>query len=207
MRETKNLSSFEDVENAKDPLLLFSLWFQDALQVIPEQANITSLATSSRSGHPSVRMVLLKDFSRKGFVFHTNYESRKAQEIESIAYGSMLLYWHILERQVRIEGRLKKTSRSISAQYYATRPRDSQLGAHASPQSQIVPSREYLEERYRKFKRKFEGRAVSLPKNWGGYCLVPLRIEFWQQRPHRLHDRFLYTKNAQNKWERSRLAP
>ena len=195
------------MKNTEDPLVLFSLWFQDALQVLPEQANVTSLATSSSAGHPSVRIVLLKDFSKKGFVFYTNYESRKAQEIESNPYASMLFYWHILERQIRIEGSLKKISRKKSSKYYSTRPRDSQLGAHASPQSQVIPSREYLEERYNKFKRKFEGCTVSLPKNWGGYCLEAQRMEFWQQCPRRLHDRFLYTKNSQKLWDRSCLAP
>ena len=165
-----------------------------------------ALATADASGKPSVRMVLLRGVDERGFVFHTNYNSRKAKELAANPRAAMCLHWHSLEEQVRIEGHVEELSSAESDVYFATRPRGSQLGAWASDQSAPLPSRETLEERYRDVERRFEGQTVPRPPFWGGFRLIPDRIEFWFGRPDRLHDRLLYVKDGSG-WRIERLYP
>jgi pyridoxamine 5'-phosphate oxidase len=165
-----------------------------------------ALATADRSGKPSVRMVLLRGVDERGFVFHTNYTSRKARELEANPQAALCVHWHTLEEQIRIEGQVERLTEAESDAYFATRPRGSQLGAWASSQSAVLASRETLEREYREIERRFEGQPIPRPPFWGGFRLVPDRIEFWFGRPDRLHDRVLYTRRGVD-WEIQRLYP
>jgi len=165
-----------------------------------------ALATVDGFGRPSVRMVLLRGADERGFVFHTNYHSRKARELDQNPHAALCIHWHSLEEQIRIEGRVERLSDSESDEYFANRPRGSQLGAWASSQSAVLPSRETLEEEYRETERRFEGQEVPRPPFWGGYRLIPERIEFWFGRPDRLHDRLLYVRESDS-WTIERLYP
>lgn len=191
---------------AADPIAQFALWYEEACAVEKPLPHAVALATSSADGQPSVRMVLLKSFDAAGFVFFSNYLSRKGRELEANDRASLLFYWGMLERQVRIEGRVTKLSARDSDDYFRTRPRGSQLSACASPQSEVVPDRAALEARYAAAAQKFGGE-VERPAYWGGYRLVPGAIEFWQGRPDRLHDRLLYRGAADGRWHIERLAP
>ncbi|BAU63378.1 pyridoxamine 5'-phosphate oxidase [Stanieria sp. NIES-3757] len=193
---------------AQDPFQQFELWFQQACTVNLPEPNAMCLATATASGYPSQRMVLLKYFDRQGFVFFTNYESKKAHQIESNPQVSLLFFWIALERQVQISGTAAKISTAESLKYFATRPRGSQIGAWCSQQSTVISSRQMLEMKFDEIKRKFHDREIPLPSAWGGYRVVPNSFEFWQGRPNRLHDRFLYSRlNAESSWEIQRLAP
>jgi pyridoxamine 5'-phosphate oxidase len=165
-----------------------------------------ALATATSAGVPSVRMVLLREVDERGFVFHTNYDSRKSRELTDNPRAAMCIHWHSLEEQIRVEGRVERVSDAESDRYFQTRPRGSQLGAWASDQSAILPSRETLEERYRETERRFEGQDVPRPPFWGGFRLIPDRIEFWFGRPDRLHDRLLYVRQGTG-WKIERLYP
>jgi pyridoxamine 5'-phosphate oxidase len=165
-----------------------------------------ALATADANGRPSVRMVLLRGVDERGFVFHTNYNSRKARELVANPHAALCFHWHTLEEQIRVEGRVERLSAEESDVYFLTRPRGSQLGAWASDQSAILPSRETLEEQYRDVERRFEGVPVPRPPFWGGFRLVPERIEFWFGRPDRLHDRVSYTREG-GAWKIERLYP
>jgi pyridoxamine 5'-phosphate oxidase len=165
-----------------------------------------ALATADAEGRPSVRMVLLRGADERGFVFHTNYNSRKAGELAANPHAALCFHWPTLEEQIRVEGRIERLPSSESDAYFATRPRGSQLGAWASEQSMVLPSRESLEEQYRATERRFEGSPVPRPPFWGGFRLVPARIEFWFGRPDRLHDRLSYTREADG-WRIERLYP
>jgi pyridoxamine 5'-phosphate oxidase len=165
-----------------------------------------ALATADAQGRPSVRMVLLRGFDERGFVFHTNYNSRKAREMDENPWAALCIHWHSLEEQIRIEGRVERLGDEESDAYFAGRPRGSQLGAWSSNQSAVLPSRETLEEAYRETERRFENQAVPRPPFWGGYRLVPEQIEFWFGRPDRLHDRLLYTRDG-DRWTIERLYP
>ena len=190
-----------------DPIQQFSLWFGEALKSELLDTNAMTLATSSRDGAPSARIVLLKGFDEAGFVFFTNYESAKARDLDANPRASLLLFWAALERQVRITGRVSKTSLQESEAYFQSRPFESQIGAWASAQSHTVNDRRALEARYAELAAKYAGGAVPLPPFWGGYRVQPEAIEFWQGRTSRLHDRLLYTKQPNGAWTRSRLAP
>jgi len=198
----------ELVESAvdSDPYRQFEKWFKKAEDVVQRLPNAMALATSAIDGTPSVRMVLLKEFDDHGFVFYTNYESRKAQELAVKPRASLLFYWTELGRQIRIEGTVTKVSREESEAYFRTRPLDSQLGAWASNQSEVIPGREVLEDRVKDLARQYEGRPVPTPPFWGGYRLVPESIEFWQEREGRLHDRLRYRKEG-TVWVLERLSP
>jgi pyridoxamine 5'-phosphate oxidase len=189
-----------------DPLKLFKLWFEEALQAKVLDANALALATVTAQGKPAVRNVLLKGFDSVGFVFFTNYRSQKGRELVSRPFGSLLFYWPRLMRQVRIDGGVQKASAQESDEYFHSRPRLSQISAWASRQSGVVPNREFLERRMVYFEKKFKGKPVPRPPYWGGYRLVPGRIEFWSGRPNRLHDRLEYRK-AGRRWIRKRLSP
>jgi len=189
-----------------DPIQQFSLWFGEALKSELLDTNAMTLATASRDGGPSARIVLLKGFDEAGFVFFTNYESAKARDLDGNPRACLLLFWAALERQVRVTGRVSKTSAQESETYFQSRPFESQIGAWASAQSRTLRDRASLETRYAELAYKYAGGPIPLPPFWGGYRVAPETIEFWQGRKSRLHDRLLYTKNA-GAWVRSRLAP
>ncbi len=192
----------------QDPFKQFELWFQQACAANLPEPNAMSLATVSANGSPSQRMVLLKYFDRQGFVFFTNYESKKARQIEGNHQVSLLFFWKALERQVQIEGTATKIATAESLKYFATRPRGSQIGAWCSQQSTVISSRKMLELKFDEIKRKFHNQEIPLPSAWGGYRVVPHSFEFWQGRLNRLHDRFLYSRlDVESAWDIKRLAP
>ena len=189
-----------------DPFAQFGLWFQQARDAELLEPNALVLSTVSAEGAPYQRTVLLKYFDRNGFVFFTNYGSRKAQHIAANAQVSMLFPWYPLERQLAIAGTASKISAAESLRYFSSRPRGSQIGAWVSQQSSVISSRQLLEMQFEKMKEKFLNQEVPLPDFWGGFRVKPVSFEFWQGRPSRLHDRFLYSLK-QGKWEISRLSP
>lgn len=189
------------------PIRMFSDWFQQTLKKDPDQANIMTLSSVGQNGCPSSRLVLLKHFDQKGFVFFTNYTSRKAQEFTDNPNACLNFWWESFFRQVRIEGRVEKISDKESDKYFATRDRTSQLGAWASHQSQVLANRTVLEKRVAELAKRYKGKDVPRPPFWGGYRLAPNTMEFWQGRLNRLHDRLRYTKQANGDWKLNRLAP
>jgi pyridoxamine 5'-phosphate oxidase len=190
-----------------DPQRQFAAWFADAAQAGVREPEAMALATSSPAGVPSVRMVLLKSYDKRGFVFYTNYESRKGLELAENPQAALLFHWDPLGRQVRIEGRVERTSAEESAAYIRSRTHGSQLSALASPQSQSVTSREALEARVAELAKRYEGGELRVPDFWGGLRLAPDSYEFWQHREDRLHDRLRYTPAGAGAWEIVRLAP
>jgi pyridoxamine 5'-phosphate oxidase len=195
-------------ENAdSDPLRQFERWFEEATQVGISQPEAMALATATSDGAPSVRMVLLKHTDPAGFVFYSNYESRKGGELAANPRAALLFHWEPLGRQVRIEGPVERTPREESLAYAHSRARGSQLSALASPQSRPIPSREWLEEQAGALADRYAQAELPLSESWGGYRLHPERYEFWQHRPSRMHDRLLYTPHADGSWKVVRLAP
>lgn len=190
-----------------DPIRLFARWYDAARAADVPFPDAMALATATPDGRPSSRMVLLKGFDENGFVFYTNYESRKAAELDANPRAALTFHWTVLERQVRIEGTAVRTSHDEAAEYFRTRPKDSRIGAWASPQSREIASREALEVRAAARAEEFSGRDIPLPPFWGGYRILPERIEFWQGRTGRLHDRLLYERTEEGGWTRKRLAP
>ncbi len=201
-----NRQSLTEADVAHDPIAQFGEWYERALGVEKPLPHAAALATATRSGRPSARMVLLKSFDARGFIFFTNYRSRKGQELARNGRGTLLFYWGSLERQVRIEGRVTKVTRRESDDYFATRPRGSQLSAWASPQSETVSDRGMLEQRMSELARRYPDQ-VPRPAHWGGYRLTPEAIEFWQGCGDRLHDRILYRRARSGRWTIQRLAP
>jgi pyridoxamine 5'-phosphate oxidase len=190
-----------------DPLRQFGAWFAAALAADIRDVNAMSLATATPDGKPSVRIVLLKGFDERGFAFFTNYDSEKARELEANPHAALVFYWAQLERQVRISGTVQRTSREDSAAYFHSRPIGSQLGAWASKQSEVIDARRILDSRMMEMTERFENGEIPLPPHWGGYRVKPDKIEFWQGRPNRLHDRFRYSRQADGTWLIDRLAP
>ena len=201
--EAKGLDEDSLLEN---PIELFDQWFDDAKQAGIYEHNAMSLATCSNGGLPSVRTVLLKLYDQQGFVFFTNYGSRKAQEINENPRVALLFPWVEISRQIRIEGNISKVSTAESLKYFSSRPRESQLGAWVSQQSEMLSSRGLLEHKLLEMRQKFGAGKIPLPDFWGGYRVIPQTLEFWQGRPHRLHDRFEYRKTDEH-WQVQRLQP
>ncbi|HEV8367369.1 MAG TPA: pyridoxamine 5'-phosphate oxidase [Pyrinomonadaceae bacterium] len=191
----------------RDPVKQFQRWFDDAINASLLLPEAMSLATVTSDGKPTSRMVLLKGVDLNGFVFYTNYRSAKAKELDANPNAALVFFWPQLERQVRVEGRVTRTSAAESREYFATRPRGSQIGAWASPQSEVIATRTELEKRKAEFEERYRDREVDWPEHWGGYRLKPDRIEFWKGRPDRLHDRILYEREADGTWSIKRLAP
>ena len=190
-----------------NPIDLFQRWFDTAIASGLRLPEAMTLATASRNGFPSARVVLLKEVDDNGFVFYTNYNSAKARQLEENPQAALVFYWVQLDRQIRVEGRVERVTAAESDEYFRSRPRESQLGALASPQSEVVASREVLEQSFRELDEIYRDRAVERPAHWGGYRLCPERIEFWQNREGRLHDRILYERQADETWSIKRLAP
>lgn len=191
----------------KNPFLQFDQWFEEVLASKIEESNAMVLATVARSGKPSARVVLLKGIDEQGFYFYTNYGSRKGQELKENPQVAAVFFWKELERQVRIQGVVKKASAAQSDEYFLSRPEGSQIGAWASPQSKEIASREMLENRVTQVKEQFKNKALYRPPFWGGFCIQPQLIEFWQGRSSRLHDRIVYTLNEIGNWDIKRIAP
>lgn len=190
----------------KNPIKQFRKWMNEALDVNSKDVTAMSLVSIDANGFPQSRIVLLKDYGENGFTFFTNYNSEKGKAIENNGKVSLHFYWSELERQVRISGVASKTSRVISKKYFHSRPQPSQIAAVISEQSAVIPSREFLENNFNELAKKLNGANPNCPENWGGYLVEPIKIEFWQGRESRLHDRIIYTKNEDN-WEIKRLAP
>jgi len=207
LREDYTAHSLDEAQVDGDPVKQFAVWFEEAVNSMVPEPNAMTLATIQTSGKPAARVVLLKGLSETGFEFFTNYESAKATEMENYAFVAVVFNWLPLQRQVRIEGEIKKLSEESNDSYFAQRPYLSQLGAIASPQSKRVPDRKFLEDKFEELRQKYpEGNMVPRPDNWGGYVIIPSKIEFWQGRRSRLHDRIVY-EQVENGWIKERLAP
>lgn len=192
----------------ENPLKQFDVWMQQALTAKVDEPTAMTLSTADGHGKPSARIVLLKAIEDAGFVFYTNYESRKGQQLAENPYASLTFFWPALERQVRVEGIVEKVADSVSDAYFQSRPKGSQLGAWSSPQSQPIDSRKALEDLEQKYSQEFKAQEViPRPAHWGGYQVNPDRVEFWQGRPNRLHDRLVYLKAGDGTWTIERLAP
>lgn len=207
LRKDYQLASLDESEVAPYPLPQFGKWWDDAMNSEIDEANAMTLATSTPDGRPSARIVLLKSFDDDGFLFFTNYESRKGQELAQNPHVTLLFFWRELQRQVRIEGTVSKAPVSVSNEYYDSRPVGSRIGAIASPQSKVIPGRSFLEEQVGQVAAKYQQEAPQRPDYWGGYVMKPQAMEFWQGRSSRLHDRILYTLQPEGSWKIERLAP
>jgi pyridoxamine 5'-phosphate oxidase len=207
LRREYSLAGLRRKDLDADPMAQFTKWFQQALAAKLPEANAMTLATANKQGQPSARIVLLKTVDERGFIFYTNYDSRKGRELEWNPNAALLFYWAQLERQISITGTVSKLKRDESVAYFNRRPKGSRLAALVSNQSEPIPDRGLLEKRMAAMFAKYPGDEVPMPESWGGYCLAPNRIEFWQGRTSRLHDRFEYLKLLDNTWQIERLAP
>jgi pyridoxamine 5'-phosphate oxidase len=207
IRRDYQMASLDESSSAANPLDQFEHWWEAAIQSNIDEVNAFTLCTIGLNGAPTARVVLLKGFTPEGFVFFSNYESNKGKEIEANPMVAMNFFWKELERQVRITGTIKKISTQESEKYFHSRPLASQIGAWSSPQSKVIPNREYLEGLMEANVEKYKDGIVPLPPHWGGYIVHPTSIEFWQGRSSRLHDRLRYTLQADHSWIKERLAP
>ncbi|MBU6158664.1 MAG: pyridoxamine 5'-phosphate oxidase [Bacteroidetes bacterium] len=206
IRKSYTLDALDEKLVAADPLTQFSKWWDEVLKAGIEEPNAMTLATADKQGRPEARTVLLKGFDTAGFVFYTNYESAKSKQLSEHPYCSLLFFWKELERQVRIAGSVEKVSAEETAEYFNSRPEGSRIGAWASPQSRVVEDKVWLENNYQIYEAKFKEGTIPVPAHWGGYRVIAERIEFWQGRPNRMHDRIQY-RNESGQWIIERLAP
>lgn len=207
IRRDYRLQSLDENDIAPDPITQFTRWWEEAIASHIDEVNAMTLATVTPEGLPAARIVLLKGYDEHGFVFFTNYKSHKGMELEAHPHAALVFFWKELERQVRIEGTVSKTSTAESDAYFESRPAGSRIGAWASPQSRVVANRTEIETNYSKYEQQFGYENIPRPENWGGYIVKPSVVEFWQGRGSRLHDRILYTATTSHKWKRERLAP
>lgn len=207
LRENYIAKGLDENTIEKNPLKLFEIWFNYAVEKKVLEPNAMTLATANRSGIPSARIVLLKDYSKKGFVFFTNYKSFKGEQLAQNPNAALVFWWGELARQIRIEGAVEKISDEDSDTYFTSRPRGSQLGAVVSNQSKTIPNYSFLETEFEKSSEYYKDKKIERPNYWGGYKVVPIMIEFWQGRENRLHDRLRFTKNDMKTWEMERLSP
>jgi len=219
----KNMPSRKAIENLRkeyaqgqlelselqdDPIPQFERWLEEALRAEVPEPNAMTLSTATANGIPSARIVLLKGLDKGGFLFYTNYKSQKSRELSENPHAALTFLWHELQRQVRVQGKVEKLSPEASTAYFQSRPKGSQIGAWVSPQSQPIESRKVLEETEQELWGKYEDtEQLPRPEHWGGYRVIPQRIEFWQGRPSRLHDRIFFERDATGEWRKSRLAP
>ncbi len=207
IRKEYRLETLDESQVSSDPIEQFGYWWDEALKSEIDEVNAMTLATANADAVPAARIVLLKGYDRKGFVFFTNYESNKAADLEMNPRASLVFFWKELERQVRISGSVEKVSEEESDHYFSSRPKGSRIGAWASPQSSVISSREIIEEKVAALEQSFEGKEIPRPLHWGGYRVKPVKIEFWQGRSSRLHDRIQYTLQHDGSWKIARLAP
>lgn len=207
LRQDYTLQGLNETEVDCNPFAQFKEWFDEALSTDILEPNAMTVATTTPEGKPSARMVLLKDFDARGFVFYTNYNSHKAQELAENPQAALVFWWAELQRQVRICGRVEKVSESESDKYFYSRPFSSRLGAWASNQSEVIENREVLEQHLEELKEKYHDREIPRPSHWGGIRVIPAEIEFWQGRSSRLHDRLVYTRMEDGSWKIERLSP
>jgi pyridoxamine 5'-phosphate oxidase len=191
-----------------DPIVQWNIWYEGAASAGVAEPNAMTVSTVDNNSAPDSRVVLARSVDKNGFVFYTNYDSAKSLQLITNSVASAVFAWLDLHRQVRVRGTVQRVSEQQSDDYFASRPRESQIGAWASPQSQVIPDRGFIEQRLVEFRDKFADKPVTRPKTWGGWCIVPTTIEFWQGRPSRLHDRFVYTRpTSDSSWRIERLAP
>lgn len=207
LRREYNRAGLTEDDLDPDPIRQFGVWFAAAEAATGGEANAMTLATATRDGEPSARIVLLKGFDERGFTFYTNYESHKGQELGTNPRAALVFYWSELERQVRVSGTVAQVSRDDSARYFASRPPGSRIGASLSRQSAVIPDRSVLEQEYARLEAAYPDGDVPLPDTWGGYRLEPVAIEFWQGRASRLHDRLRYRRESDDRWQIERLSP
>ncbi|MFK7932176.1 MAG: pyridoxamine 5'-phosphate oxidase [Saprospiraceae bacterium] len=208
LREDYRNGTLEESDLAEHPFQLFTQWFQHALECKIPEPNAMTLATIRADGRPSARIVLLKGFDEQGLVFYTNYESQKGQELSGTPFAAVVFNWLELQQQIRVEGKVERITAAASTDYFQSRPKGSQIGAWASPQSQVIPGREVLEKKVEALQKQYANqKQLPRPDHWGGFRIIPDNIEFWQGRSSRLHDRIRYTLQADGAWKIDRLAP
>ena len=207
LRKDYTLHALTESDVASSPIEQFTRWWNQALESKIDEVNAMALSTVNSSGIPESRIVLLKGYSPKGFIFFTNYQSDKGVQLQHNANCSLLFFWKELERQVRINGKAERISGQDSDDYFNSRPEGSKIGAWASPQSKVVENQQWLQERFEKIKHAYALKDIPRPSHWGGFIVVPTSIEFWQGRPSRMHDRIRYSSPANDQWKIERLAP
>jgi pyridoxamine 5'-phosphate oxidase len=206
LRQDYRAAELSESDVNKNPIKQFELWFADAMKAQLYEPNVMTLATADKSGKPNARIVLLKGFDENGFSFYTNYLSQKGKEMKKNPQACLVFFWAELERQVRIEGKVEKLDKEASEKYFHSRPKGSQIGAIASPQSQVIANRQLLETKVEELNQTYQDKSIPKPAHWGGYIVKPTSIEFWQGRSSRLHDRIKYDL-INGKWQTTRLAP
>jgi pyridoxamine 5'-phosphate oxidase len=207
IRRDYSHKSLSESDVDANPIKQFASWWDEAVHSKIDEVNAMTLATASVDALPSARIVLLKEFNEKGFIFFTNYESYKARQMAENPKACLVFFWKELERQVRVTGLIEKINAKQSDEYFQSRPESSRIGAWASPQSRVIESRHWIDEKFNELVKKMEGTAIARPQHWGGYIVKPVEIEFWQGRPSRLHDRIQYSLDENGGWKIERLAP